>query len=159
MIEPRRKLSSFILALIWKYLSTSSNILTLSCFSAQPATITSRGSYNCYKGASLATSFCEAYLFFQLTAVTKHCLAICWLPLTVTTPCSVGNLTFTCKVDRITLIAWIHGLPRIAVYGENELTTMNAATTTSLPFIYTRREIQPLGITTLPSNPTKPLSV
>ena len=106
---------------------------------------------------STALSFCSAYPFFLLTTATKHCLATCWLPLTMVMPFSVGNSTFTCKVDGTALIAWIHGRPRIAVYGENELATMNA-TITSLPSIFTRREICPLGATTLPSNPTNSVS-
>ena len=50
------------------------------------------------------------------------------------------NLTFICRVDGMTPIAWIHGLPKIAMYGENELTTINV-TITSLPSMLTGREI------------------
>ena len=37
-------------------------------------------------------------------------------------------------------ITWIHGLPKITMYGENELTIMNV-TVTSLPSMLTGREI------------------
>ena len=63
------------------------------------------------------------------------------------------NLTFICRVNRMAPIAWIFGLPKIVVYGENELTTMNV-TTTSLPSMLMGREIWPWGITTLPSKET-----
>ena len=62
------------------------------------------------------------------------------VPLTVATPRSVQNLTFICRVDEMAPIAWIHGLPKIFVYRENELTTLNV-TITSLPSMLTGREI------------------
>ena len=90
---------SLILAPFWKYWSTSGSIFTLINSSAQLAPTPSQGSCNYYKRTSLAVSFCLACLCFQSTAATKHCLATCWLPLATTMPCSVWNLTFTCKVE------------------------------------------------------------
>ena len=86
-----------------------------------------------------------------------HYLATCWFPFTVAMSCSVWNLTLTCNVDGIAPIVWIHGLPRMAVYGENELTTMKV-TITSFLSIFTGSEICPSGTTIRPSNPTKGVS-
>ena len=138
---------------IWKYLSVSGNILTFSSPLALVAPFSSWYFCNCYNGISSATSFCSVCSSFQWPAAIRHCQATFWFPLTVATPYSVQNLTFICRLDGMALIAWIHGLPKIVVYGENELTTMNVAVT-SLPSMLTRREIWPWGITTLPLKET-----
>ena len=49
---------------------------------------------------------------------------------------SFSPYTYTAILGRL----WIHGLPRIVVYGENEFTTMNV-TITSLPSMLIGREI------------------
>ena len=78
--------------------------------------------------------------FFPVGGGNKILSSNFWFPLTVATPRSVRNLTFICRVDGMAPIAWIHGLPRIVVYGENEFTTMNV-TITSLPSMLIGREI------------------
>ena len=91
--------SSLMLAPTWKYLSSSGNIFTLINSSAQLAPFPSWGPCNCYKRASSGGSVRFTCSFFQLTMATKHCLVAYWLPLTIATPFSVHNLTFTCRVD------------------------------------------------------------
>ena len=96
---------SSMLDLIRKYLSVFGNILTLISSSAQPAPCSPQGFCNCYNGASSMISLCLSCSSFQRTAVTRHCQATCWFPLTIATPCSVQNLTFICKMDGMALIA------------------------------------------------------
>ena len=128
--------------------------ITLIKSSAQLAPFSPWGSCNYYKGTSLIGSFC---LISQLTVATKHCLATYWFLFTIAILCLVQNLTLTCRVDETAPIAWIHGLPRITIYGENEVTTIKV-TITSLPSIFTGSEICPSEITIRPSNPTKGVS-
>ena len=72
---------------------------------------------------------CSVCSSFQWAVTTIHCRATFWFPLTVATPCSMRNLTFICRVNGMAPIVWIHGLPKIAVYGENKSTTINVAIT------------------------------
>ena len=148
---------SFMLVHIWKYLLVSGKILTFKTSSAQLAPASSRGFCNCYEVTPSVVSFCSFCSAFHLTMAIRHYLAIRWFPRTTATPYSVGNLTFTCRVDGTAFIAWIHDLPKISVYGENDLTIMKV-TITSLPSIFTGREIWPSGVTTLPSNETSRVS-
>ena len=50
-------------------------------------------------------SACPSCSLLHLTATTRHCLATCWFPLTLATPYSVGNFTFTWRVDGTAFIA------------------------------------------------------
>ena len=131
----------------WKYLSASGNILTFSNSTASVAPFSPQCFCNCYKGVSSVISLRKVCSSFQWATATRHCQATLWFPLTVATPRSVRNLTFICKVNGMAPIVWIHGLPKIAVYGENESTIMNVAIT-SLPSMLTGREIWPWRITT-----------
>ena len=94
--------SFFILAPIWKLLSSSGSILTFIRSLAPLAPISLRGSYNCYKRTSSVGSFC---LVSWLTAATKHCLTTCRFPHTIAIPCSVQNFTFLWRVDGTAPIA------------------------------------------------------
>ena len=90
---------SFMLVPIWKYLLVSGKILTFKTSSATSAPVFPRGFYNCYKVSFSVASACPICLLFHLTAATRHYLATRWFPRTMATPYSVGNLTFTCRMD------------------------------------------------------------
>ena len=97
---------------IWKYLSLYGRILIWINFSALLAPVSTASSNNCYNDSG---STCSFSLISWLIAITKHCRATYWSPLTTTIPSSVGNLTFMCSVDSTTPMAWIHDQPIIVI--------------------------------------------